>query len=69
MGGKLNPDFLGLRTMLSMIPRLLTKLVTFSGHLKRFKEGMISGNKSLKVVAIFILLRIIMMELCSSSPT
>ena len=30
----------------------------FPGHLKRFKESTISGKLSLKVVAIFILLRI-----------
>ena len=41
-----------------MISILLAKLVTFPGHLKRFKEVTTSGKKSLKVVAIFILFRI-----------
>ena len=30
--------------MLSMISRLLAKLVTFPGHLERFKEGEISAK-------------------------
>ena len=32
------------RTMLLMILRLLAKLLTFPGHLKRFKEGTVSAK-------------------------
>ena len=46
------------RMMLSMISRLSAKLLTSPGHLKRFKEGAISEKQSLKVVEIFLLLRI-----------
>ena len=41
-----------------MILRLSTKPMTLLGHLKRLREGTISENSSLKVVAIFLLLRV-----------
>ena len=41
-----------LRTMLSMISRLLSKPVTFPDHLERFNWNTIYAKKSLKVIAI-----------------
>ena len=40
--------------MLSMILRLLAKLVTFPGHLKRFKEDTISTKTKTRNLAEFL---------------